>query len=207
MTYYPMGKRIFDVFWAVTGLFFLWPVMALCALVIKLDSPGPVFFRQERIGVGGRFFILLKLRTMSIGLNSRNELFEPGSARRVTAAGKFLRQTKLDEIPQLWNVIKGEMSFVGRRPEVGKYADFFQGKYQDVLAQKPGITDEASIKYRNEENLLAASSDPERHYREVILPDKLEMNLRYIREGITFRKDLRIIFLTLGKVIRTGQGD
>ena len=201
MIYYPGGKRIFDALGAVAGLFFLWPVIALCALLVKLDSPGPVFFRQERIGAGGGTFTLFKFRTMREENVNNKELFEPGSARRVTTAGKFLRRSKLDEIPQLWNVLKGEMSFVGRRPEVVKYADFFQGKFREVLAQKPGITDAASIKYRGEEELLAASGEPERYYREVILPDKLAMNLQYMKEGITFGKDLRIILLTLGRIM------
>jgi lipopolysaccharide/colanic/teichoic acid biosynthesis glycosyltransferase len=204
MIYYPWGKRVCDVFFSAIGLLCLWPVIALCAILVKLDSKGPVFFRQERIGEGGKLFALLKIRTMRHEADKNNELFEPGSVVRVTVVGKFLRQTKLDEIPQLWNVLKGEMSFVGRRPEVSKYAEYFQGKYQDVLAQKPGITDAASIKYRAEEELLAASDDPERHYREVILPDKLEMNLNYMRAGITFGKDLRIIFSTLGKIMDRG---
>lgn len=197
MTYRTAGKRAADLAGSLLGLALCAPLLALIAAAVKADSPGPVLFRQERMGRGGKTFTLLKFRTMYRDPERERAQFEPGRRGRVTRAGRVLRRTKLDELPQLVNVLRGDMSLVGPRPEVPKYREFYRGPYARLLDLRPGITDPASIKYRHEEELLAASPDPERLYRETILPDKLEENLRYADGRGGFLRDLAVIVRTL----------
>ena len=191
-----------DAALSACGLLILSPLFVLIAIAVKLDSPGPVFFVQRRMGRGGRTFPLLKFRTMICDPERERKGFEPGAARRVTAFGRLLRRSKLDEIPQLLNVFVGQMSFVGPRPEVEKYRALYVGEYAAVLSVRPGITDLASIKYRHEEDILARSENPESAYGEIILPDKLAMAMGYLREGVTFKQDAGIILHTLAAVCR-----
>ncbi len=186
-----------DLCLSLIGLVVSIPIFVIVPLLIKVDSPGTVFFRQKRMGRDGGFFDLIKFRTMAADKERERNGFEPGSSLRVTRVGKILRKTKLDEIPQLLNVFMGQMSFVGPRPEVARYKDFYTGKFAQVLSVRPGITDRASIKYRHEEEILARSNDPEKTYREIILPDKLGIALSYINNGISLGEDIDIVFQTL----------
>ncbi len=198
--YKLFGKRLFDLFFSLIGLMVCLPLFFIIAILIKLDSRGPVFFIQKRMGKNGSSFSLLKFRTMSADINASTLMFEPGNKNRITRIGKFLRLTKIDELPQLLNVFLGKMSFVGPRPEVQKYKEFYSGENSLILTIRPGITDMASIKYRHEEEMLADSYDPEKIYTEVILPDKLKINEDYIKNGIKLRNDFKIIFDTLLKI-------
>lgn len=200
--YARFGKRLFDVLFSLLGLLAVFPVFLIVPVWIKLDSPGPVFFKQRRMGRGGKVFMLTKFRSMAEDPKHERKSFEPGAALRVTKAGKLLRKTKVDEIPQLLNVLKGDMSFVGPRPEVERYKLFYAEEYADVLSVRPGITDRASIKYRHEEEILAKSASPEKAYAEVILPDKLEIALAYVRSGISLTKDIQIIGRTLLSIVK-----
>lgn len=192
-------KRALDVLLSLSGLLTLMPVFAIIALAAQLTSGRPILFSQERIGYRGRPFRVLKFRTMEVLKGAERGLFEPGSRARVTPFGRVLRAYKIDELPQLWNVLKGEMSFVGPRPEIRRWVEAFPDRWRKVLSVKPGITDPASIVYRDEEEILAASSDPERTYRDVILPHKLSLYEDYV-DHRTFWGDLRIILATLAKV-------
>jgi len=201
--YRIFGKRILDFLFALSGLIVLSPIFLIVPVLVKLDSSGPVFFRQRRIGREMKYFNLLKFRSMTYDKNMQKDNFEPGSFLRVTRVGKFLRKAKLDEVPQLINVLLGEMSFVGPRPEVERYRDLYIGELSDVLSVRPGITDMASIKYRNEQELLANSSNPERIYREVILPDKLAIALDYVQNKIKFHIDIMIIVKTIFSLFKS----
>jgi len=194
------GKRIMDAVLAGVALGCLWPLLLLLAAAVKLDSPGPVLFRQRRGGRGGRLFILLKFRTMTEDPVAESAGFEPGSCRRVTRVGAILRRTKLDELPQLINVLRGDMALVGPRPEVPRLLETYPERWARVLSVRPGITDLASIRFRNEEELLAAAADPEREYREVILPRKLDLCEEYLRE-ITLWRDAKILAATILAVL------
>ena len=189
-------KRIFDIIISIAFL----PIFILLAIpiaiFIKLESKGPVFFKQKRAGKNGTYFEILKFRSMSSSPDDEKKEIEPGEKKRITKVGAILRKTKLDEIPQIINVIKGEMSIVGPRPEVKKYVDVYPEEWEKILSIKPGITDPASVKFRNEEELLSKSSDPEREYKENILPKKLKLYEEYI-SNITFINDLKIIFKTI----------
>lgn len=198
--YEKFGKRLFDITGSFFGLALLSPFLTLIALLMKIDSPGSVFFFQKRMGRNGRLFNLIKFRSMIVVHNPQECQFNPGDKSRVTKIGRFIRKTKIDELPELVNVLKGDMSFVGPRPEVPKYRHIYAGDFEPVLSLKPGITDLASMKYRNEEELLSQSPDAEKMYREVILPDKLRLCLKY-KEMIGFKTDLKIIFATLGRVL------
>ena len=195
--YKNFGKRFLDVFFSSLGLIVAAPVFLIVPVLIKFDSPGAVFFTQKRMGRGGRAFQLIKFRSMCSDKENEKKGFEPGSALRVTKIGKILRKTKLDEIPQLINVFMGDMSLVGPRPEVEQYKNFYTGEFAPVLSVRPGITDLASIKYRHEEEILARSSDPQKTYKEVILPDKLQIALSYVQNNIRFTGDIYIIIQTL----------
>lgn len=195
--YRRFGKRLFDVVFSFLGLIVTAPLFLIIPVMIKCDSEGPVFFRHKRMGLGGRTFFSLKFRSMTAEKDSDQKEFEPGDSLRVTKVGRILRITKLDEIPQLVNVLVGDMSFVGPRPEVPLYRDFYTGEFKDVLSIRPGITDWASLKYCNEEMILAQSSDPKKAYREIILPDKLKLMLSYVRNGICLKTDIGIFFQTL----------
>jgi lipopolysaccharide/colanic/teichoic acid biosynthesis glycosyltransferase len=198
--YRLFGKRLFDLFFSLIGIIICFPLFIIAAILIKLDSPGAVFFQQKRMGRNGVLFSLIKFRTMFSNAVGESLMFEPGEKSRVTKVGRFLRLTKLDEFPQLINVLKGEMSFVGPRPEVPKYQKFYAGDNALVLTVRPGITDMASVKYRHEEELLAKSKEPEKFYTEVILPDKLRINSDYVNNKLGLFKDFAIILHTLIKI-------
>jgi lipopolysaccharide/colanic/teichoic acid biosynthesis glycosyltransferase len=189
-------KRSFDIFAAFAGLIVLSPLFVILSLLILFTDGFPVLFRQRRIGRDGMPFILLKFRTMTRKPGSENGLFEPGATQRVTLTGRFLRKYKLDELPQLVNVLKGDMSIVGPRPEVEKYVHYYPEKWAGVHKVRPGITDKASIMFRNEEEILSGAADPDVEYITKILPVKLDLNLEYIT-SCSFSGDLKIIFSTL----------
>jgi lipopolysaccharide/colanic/teichoic acid biosynthesis glycosyltransferase len=194
-----MSKRLFDVAAALAGLLLLAPLFALAALWIKVDSPGPVFFRQQRVGRHGKPFSIFKFRTMTAAPAETLQL-TVGRDSRITGAGHFLRHYKLDELPQLINVLQGTMSLVGPRPEVPRYVACYPPDVRAiVLSVAPGITDWASILYREESDILGRAADPELAYRETILPAKLDYYVRYVRER-SFWIDLRIIFSTLAAI-------
>lgn len=196
--YARFGKRTLDVVLSSLGLILFSPLFIVIPLLIKIDSPGPIYFHQQRIGHKGKLFILLKFRSMKVD-NFAERGFHPGDESRITRVGKFLRKFKIDELPQLFNVLRGEMSLVGPRPEVPQYRGIYSGNFERVLLLRPGITDLASIRYRNEEKMLADSTDPEKMYKEIILPDKLNLCLQY-NEMISLKTDMRIILTTLGRI-------
>lgn len=190
-------KYIFDRTVAFFGLLFLWPVLLIVAIMIKCQMPGPVFFVQQRVGKGGKLFPCHKFRSMSVNHNGSS--VSVAGESRITPLGAILRKYKLDELPELWDVLIGKMSFVGPRPDVPGYADKLQGKDRIILSLRPGITGPATLKYRNEEELLAAVADPIKYNDEVIYPDKVRIN-RYYAEHYSFVDDIRMIFCTvLGK--------
>ena len=173
----------------------------MLAIWIKIDSEGPVFYRQVRVGKGNRDFRLFKFRSMRVGSDRKGLITVGGRDPRVTRSGYYIRKYKLDELPQLINVFIGDMSLVGPRPEVRKYVDLYTPEQMHVLDVRPGITDPASIRYRNENELLAQVEDPDRYYVEVIMQDKLQLNLEYV-EKQSFRFDLQLIFKTFSEIIR-----
>ncbi len=187
-------KRVLDIVAAAGGLVILTPVLLLVAAVIVCDDRFPVLFRQWRVGKNGRLFQLLKFRSM--GANLPGSEITARRDARVTRVGKVLRRLKLDELPQLWNVIKGEMSLIGPRPEVPAFVDFSNPVWNAVVRTRPGITDLASLVYRNEEELLEGRENPEIYYREVVLPAKLELNLYYLQNS-SFWLDLKLLMLTV----------
>lgn len=190
-------KRLFDITAALFGLFFLFPVFLVVALLIRFKMPGPVFFRQKRVGRNGKLFTLVKFRTMTMN-HSGSSVSVKGESR-ITPLGATLRKYKLDELPELWNVLTGDMSFVGPRPDVPGFADQLTGDNRRILDIRPGITGPASMKYSKEEELLALQSDPIKYNHEVIFPDKVRINLNYIQHR-NFWLDLKvIIFTVLGK--------
>jgi lipopolysaccharide/colanic/teichoic acid biosynthesis glycosyltransferase len=194
-----MFKRLFDFVFAAVLLLVLLPVLVAMALAVALTSRGGAFFRQVRVGRHGREFRLLKFRTMRPNSEAQGQLTIGGRDPRITGVGYFLRRTKLDELPQLWNVLVGEMSVVGPRPEVPKYVALYNAEQRAVLSVRPGITGMASIDYIDENELLARSADPERAYIEEVMPAKLALDLRYVREQ-SFALDLKIILATVGRV-------
>jgi lipopolysaccharide/colanic/teichoic acid biosynthesis glycosyltransferase len=193
------GKRAFDFAAALAGLALLSPVLLAVGLAIKLSDPGPVFFLQTRVGLNFKPFKVLKFRTMRQGGDGPQ--ITAGGDLRITAVGAFLRKTKLDELPQLFNVLAGEMSLVGPRPEVPKYVELFKDDYRVVLSVRPGITDYAAIEYRDEEKVLAAFKDPEAGYVKEVLPAKIALYRRYIAE-LGPLTDARILLGTLAAVAR-----
>jgi lipopolysaccharide/colanic/teichoic acid biosynthesis glycosyltransferase len=196
-----MSKRLFDMLAAGCGLLLLAPVLLAIALWIRLDSPGPALFRQRRVGRHGRLFDIYKFRTMADRPDDGRQL-TVGQDPRITRAGRFLRRTKLDELPQLLNVLEGTMSLVGPRPEVPRYVDRYPPAVrQTVLSVAPGITDLAAILFKDENEILGHAPDPERAYVETILPVKLEYYQRYVRER-SFWLDLHILFRTLAAILR-----
>jgi len=194
-----MIKRLFDITAAFLGLLLLSPVFLIVAFVVKTDSPGPVFFRQERIGKGFRPFGLYKFRTMLAEAPQIGGSITYGNDPRITCMGSFLRKTKIDELPQLINVFKGEMSLVGPRPEVRKYVDLFRTEYEEILKVRPGITDLASLKYQDEAEVLAKFVNPERAYVTQVLPDKLKLGKDYINRS-SFIFDMRLLLTTLPRL-------
>lgn len=195
-----LSKRFFDFSVASIALILMTPLFISISLIVFLCDNGPVFFKQERIGRNGGKFIIYKFRTMRVLISTERGVFEPGKNSRVTLVGKFLRKTKLDELPQLFNVIKGDMSIVGPRPEVSKWINEYPERWERILSIKPGITDNASIVFRNEESMLAESNDPEKTYKEIILPKKLTLYEDYVANN-TFSGDLKLIFMTLNSLI------
>jgi lipopolysaccharide/colanic/teichoic acid biosynthesis glycosyltransferase len=190
-------KRVFDFVVAGAGFVVLLPVLAIIALAVAVSSPGPVLFRQQRVGLNGRLFEILKFRTMTHAPEGQGPLVTAAGDRRITRVGRVLRATKLDELPQLWNVVRGDMSLVGPRPEVPMYVALYPpGVAEQVLSVRPGITDEASILYRDEAEILARAADPERTYVEDVLPRKLELYRRYA-ERHSLGGDIGILFRTV----------
>jgi len=197
-------KRVFDVFFSIAGLAILSPIFIISALAVKLGGRGPVFYRQVRMGRGFRPFKILKFRTMVVDAERKGSLITSGGDSRITGVGAILRKTKLDELPQLINVLKGEMSFVGPRPEVEKYVELYREEYKRVLSVRPGITDIASLRFRDEEGLLASQSEPDKYYREVHLPIKIKYAEEYIsRSSLLF--DVWIIVQTLFRIVYKGR--
>ncbi|OYU27702.1 MAG: sugar transferase [Burkholderiales bacterium PBB2] len=193
-----MAKRLFDVFCAGLGLLLLSPLWILVAIWIKLDSPGPVLFRQERVGRFGKPFFIHKFRSMRVDAPALGPQITVGDDPRITRSGRFLRASKIDELPQLWDVFRGAMSLVGPRPEVPRYVALYTPAQRElVLSVRPGITDPASLQFRHESEILARAADPEREYVEVILPAKLRIAGDYVRDASVWG-DLRLILATLG---------
>ncbi len=191
-------KRLFDFFASLLGLIILSPLFIILALFVGFGSKGGVFYKQERVGKGNRTFLLYKFRSMIIDADKKGLLSigKDGKDPRVTKVGYFIRKYKLDELTQLINVLKGDMSLVGPRPEVRKYVELYTEEQKQVLSIRPGITDIASIKFRNENDLLAQSSNPEEYYIKEIMPQKLALNLEYIKTR-TFCGDIKLIFKTI----------
>lgn len=193
-------KRIFDVTASGLGLLLLSPLFLIVAIWIRLDSPGPVFYRQTRVGRYNKDFRLFKFRSMRIGSDKKGLITVGGRDPRVTRSGYWIRKYKLDELPQLINVFKGDMSLVGPRPEVRKYVDLYTPEQLHVLDVRPGITDMASIRYRNENEMLEQAADPEQFYRDTVMQDKLRINLEYVSDH-SFFKDIKIILMTFKAVV------
>ena len=196
-----IAKRAMDIVLSACALAILWPLLLLIALAIWIDDPGPVFYRQVRVGRNGKTFRIFKFRSMVMDADKKGLAITVGRDSRITRVGAVLRKTKLDELAQLLNVLFGQMSFVGPRPEVPKYVELYTPYQRQVLLVRPGITDYASIAYRNENDLLAGAPDPETMYIEQIMPDKIELNMKYLRE-ISPLADIRLILKTIVAVIK-----
>lgn len=197
-----MAKRLFDLLLSALGLLLLAPLLLGIALWIKLDSAGPVLFRQERVGRFGRPFFIHKFRSMRVDAPARGPQITIGADPRITGAGRILRRYKLDELPQLWDVLRGAMSLVGPRPEVPKYVALYPSELRELLLSvRPGITDLASVQYRDESDVLARAADPERAYVDEVLPAKLALSGRYVREA-SLGGDVRLILSTLAALWR-----
>lgn len=196
-----MAKRVFDLFGSILGLALLMPLFLFVAVAIKAESAGPVFFRQERVGIRGKAFRIHKFRTMFAGAEDAGRLITIGADPRITRVGSVLRKYKLDELPQLINVLRGEMSLVGPRPEVPQYVAFYPEELRAlILSVRPGITDRASIRFRNESDILAGAQNPIRAYVEEILPIKQRYYAQYAKSH-TFWDDLSIIFETIRVIV------
>lgn len=193
-------KRIFDIIASSCGLIVLSPLFLFVAIWIKLDSKGPVFYKQIRVGRHGKDFNLFKFRSMRVGSDKKGLITIGGHDPRVTRSGYFIRKYKLDEFPQLINVFIGDMSLVGPRPEVRKYVDLYTQEQLHVLDVRPGITDLASIRYRNENEILETVDNPEQYYIDVIMQDKLRINLEYVA-NYSFLYDIKLIFKTFWEII------
>ncbi len=192
-------KRLFDMVLSAVGLLIAAPLLLVAAVAIKLDSAGPVFFTQARVGRGFRPFRLFKLRSMRAEHAPNPRQITSAGDLRITRVGRILRKTKIDELPQLWNVLRGEMSLVGPRPEVRKYVEMFRSDYDEILTVRPGVTDLASIRYRDEERLLAAADDPEREYVNRVLPEKIVLAKEYVKAS-SLLLDMKLILATLLKI-------
>ncbi|WP_074016670.1 sugar transferase [Fusobacterium massiliense] len=195
-----MLKRIFDIISSLFGLILLAPFMIIIAILIKIDSKGPVFFKQVRVTKNGREFKIFKYRTMRVGSDKYSQI-TVGKDSRITKVGDFLRRYKLDEIPQLINVLLGDMSLVGPRPEVPKYVALYTEEQREILKVRAGITDYASIEFSNENDILVNETDPEKAYIEKIMPRKIELNKKYLSE-ISVMTDIKIILLTIKKILK-----
>jgi lipopolysaccharide/colanic/teichoic acid biosynthesis glycosyltransferase len=195
-----MSKRIFDIICSVTGLVLLFPLLLIIAVLIKIDSKGPVLFVQGRVGKNNKDFNIYKFRTMRVQSDKKGLLTLGNNDKRITRIGYFLRRYKIDEFPQLLNILKGDMSFVGPRPELRYYVNFYNKEDMKIFQVRPGITGLASLKYRNEVELLKAAKNPEDFFIKTIIPDKLKYNKEYIKRK-NFFFDLKLIGLTIIKVI------
>ncbi len=198
--YYSLMKRFFDLVCSGIGFAVLSPFFVVISVFIKLDSPGPVFFRQERIGRGFRPFLIYKFRTMKDNAHRSGLQITAGGDTRITRIGHVLRNTKIDEWPQLINVLRGHMSLVGPRPEVRKYVERYKNDYKRILSVRPGITDISSITFRDEEGMLGALDDPEQYYVHVLLPEKMRLAQEYIQHA-SLSYDVKLILKTLYKVM------
>jgi len=197
---YPLIKRLFDIVFSFLGLVILSPLLTVIALLIRLDSPGPALYRGTRVGLWGKPFKMLKFRTMVVNADKIGGPSTADDDPRVTRVGRFLRNYKLDELPQLINVLRGDMSLVGPRPEVQHYVDMFTEEEKAILSVRPGVTDWASLWNSDEGAILAGAEDPEQAYMELIRPTKLRLQLKYVRER-SFGVDLQIILKTLEAVV------
>ena len=196
-----IAKRLFDLFFTIPGLILLSPLFAIIAAWIKFDSKGPVFFRQERVGRYGKLFRIFKFRTMCTDAEANGRQITVGADPRITRPGAFLRKYKLDELPQLLNVLAGEMSLVGPRPEVPRYVSLYSENVREqVLSVPPGITDYASIEYKDENDILGRAVDPDKAYIEVVMPTKLAYCLRYVAERSLW-VDFKLIVQTIKSII------
>lgn len=195
-----MSKRIFDIVISFAGLLILFPFILIIALLIKIDSKGPVFFKQVRVTKDAREFKIFKYRTMRVGSDKYSQI-TVGKDNRITKVGAFLRKYKLDEIPQLINVLIGDMSLVGPRPEVPKYVALYTDEQKEILKVRAGITDYASIEFSDENDLLASEEELEKAYIEKIMPKKIELNKKYLSE-ISILTDIKIILLTIKKILK-----
>ena len=193
--------RFFDFILSLVGLVVLAPIFIVLAIWIKIDSKGPVFYKQVRVGQNGIDFGLFKFRSMVVDADKKGLITVGGRDPRITRSGYFIRKYKLDELPQLINVLLGDMSLVGPRPEVRKYVELYTDEQQKVLSVKPGITDYASIEYMDENEILGKSTDPEKTYIEEIMPEKIKYNMKYIKNR-SLIEYFKIIFLTVLKIIR-----
>lgn len=192
-------KRLFDILASALGLILLSPVFLIVAVWIKLDSPGPVFYKQERVGLHNRDFKIYKFRSMRMGSDQGSLITVGGRDSRITRSGYFIRKFKLDELPQLINVFVGDMSFVGPRPEVRHYVNYWTPEQMHVLDIRPGITDPASIKFCNENELLEQADDPEEYYIHVIMQQKIQLYLEYV-DNHSFLGDIGLIFKTFAAI-------
>lgn len=198
---YPTAKRLFDVFFSALGLLVLSPFFLVIAVLIKRESPGPVLYRGARVGLNGHIFKMNKFRTMVMNADKIGGSSTPEDDPRVTKVGRFLRQYKLDELPQLINVFRGEMSFVGPRPQVKWAVDLYTPEERQVLTVRPGITDYASLRFPNEGEILKGSNDPDKDYMEKIHPEKMRLSLEYIRTR-SMIVDIKIILQTIVAIFR-----
>lgn len=196
-----MLKRTFDIIASGCGLIILSPLLLIIAIWIKCDSPGPIFYRQVRVGKNNKDFRIYKFRSMKNGADKAGLITVGGRDSRVTRSGYYIRKYKLDELAQLINVFIGDMSLVGPRPEVRKYVDMYTPEQMHVLDVRPGVTDLASIRYRNENELLEKADNPDKYYTEVIMQDKLRINLEYVQNH-TFLYDIKLIFVTFIVIIK-----
>ncbi|CEK31569.1 sugar transferase [[Clostridium] sordellii] len=194
-------KRIFDIAVSSIGLIVLLPILIVIAILIKLDSKGPVFFKQKRVGKNKKIFEIYKFRTMVTDAEKLGKQITVGEDNRITKVGRFIRKYKLDEFPQLINVLKGEMSLVGPRPEVPKYVELYDIYQEQILLVQPGITDYASIKFKNESELLGCSNNPEKSYVEDIMPQKINLNMKYIK-NISLFEDIKLVLSTILEILK-----
>lgn len=193
-------KRLFDILLSGIGLLIISPLLLIVAIWIKLDSPGPIFYRQVRVGRYNKDFRIFKFRSMRIGSDKGSQVTIGGRDPRITRSGYFIRKFKIDELPQLINVFVGDMSLVGPRPEVRHYVNYWTEEQMHVLDVRPGITDPASIKFRNENELLAQAEDPEKYYIEVIMQDKIKLYLEYVANHNLWY-DIKLIFQTFWVIV------
>jgi len=193
-------KRPFDLLFSSIGLLLLQPLFVITAIMIKVDSPGPILFRQERMGRNFRRFKIYKFRTMVVDAEKEGLRITSGGDRRVTKVGKMLRKFKIDELPQLFNVLKGDMSLVGPRPEVEEYVTLYEEDYREILKRRPGITDVSSIIFREEEAVLKNQADPEEYYKKILLPEKIRLAKEYMGKS-SFSYDLKLVLNTLHRIL------